>query len=164
MTLLQKQRSSVFFDYDNDIVIDILEDARLQTFIPLVYRLHEIDGELDSLKTRLMTYGIGSPRIKNSYEAFYLTSEHEAGDSNTTQMIMRKLSLEDEQRRVIEELNAIAETIRNTLTDEEIDLLTQYYEAHKSYQLIGDERYMSKDTVRRKFIKMRKDLFKYEHE
>lgn len=163
MTYIQTQNVSVFFDYDNDFVTDIIEDRRLQTFIPQVYRLHVVQNELDRLKKIYGTYGVGTPRIKNEYEAQYKKSITLTGESKMTDVVLRKATLEQEEKTINKELSSIAESIRETLTDDEIDLLAEYYEHGKSYQQIGDERFMSKDTVRRKFQKMRRDLFNYEH-
>lgn len=160
----QEAKASVFFKYDDDVVVDILEDERLKTFIPLVYRMAMIDDELDGIARVMSTNGVGSPRIKSAYEAFYLTSEHDAGESRMANVVMRKATMESERRTIARELEAIAESIRETLSDEDIDMLASYYEGGKSYEDIGKELYMSRETVRRKFIRMRKELFRYEHE
>lgn len=86
--ILRKQ--SLFFDYDNDLSIDALEDARLQSFVPLLCRMYTIENDIEHIEIMLKTGGVSSPRIKNKEESFYLKSEGLTGQNKTIDWTTKK--------------------------------------------------------------------------
>lgn len=136
---------------------DALMDLRLKAFVPAVLTYIDKQDTLKHLERRLSTYGVGSPRIKNQYEAFYQQSPQTAGDSKATKMIMEKIALENEIVELRGFINATLDMLQ-VLTESELDLVEQYYDIGRTALQIGESRGVSKDTIRRDLVKIREKM------
>lgn len=139
-------------DYD-----DALMDLRLKAFKYAVYSYARKEAEITGLKMALDTYGVGSPRIKNQFEALYISPERPAGESRGADMIMDKMALEEETK----ELKGFIEDtlfLLQTLTDEQLQLVYEYYDIGRTAQQIGDRLGLSKEQVKQRLHKIREDL------
>ena len=132
-------------------------DGELKAFQWHAVALQEDWHQMEALDAYMGTYGVSTPAIKSIEEAKYGSQHYTGSNSNWVEKMEEYDAVKEDYYK---HEKAIYETAKKLakLSENELEILHEKYELRKTAQEMGDERFISRDTMLRRLALIRAKL------